>query len=85
MNEMIEHIDYFFSHGHNKTFSEMGIRLVTQYFGNRGHKQIKVFLPSNYRNRAQYAYIQELESKEMVVFTPSRIVNNKVIRPYLDR
>jgi len=39
------------SHGNNKTFSCRGIQLAVDYFKQRGHKEITVFVPT-YRKEA---------------------------------
>ncbi|ODM94127.1 putative ribonuclease ZC3H12C [Orchesella cincta] len=71
------------SHGNNKVFSCRGIKLAVDYFKTRGHKQITVFVPS-YRKESpkpddpvsDQHILTELEKESILVYTPSRLLNN---------
>lgn len=80
------------SHGNKKVFSCRGIEIAVDWFKQRGHKEITVFVPQwRKENTRQVSPItnQEilsaLERDKIVVFTPSRRVNNKRIVCYDDR
>lgn len=80
------------SHGNKEVFSCYGIRLCVDWFKNRGHKDITVFVPK-YRKEScrpenpikDQEILQELEKERMLVFTPSRLVGGKRQVCYDDR
>lgn len=74
-----------FSHGCGK-FSSYGIKLAIEYFQSRGHTQITALVP-NYRRHVlkDQIVLDELESRGLLNYTPSRFCNGKLIVPYDDR
>ncbi|XP_015174755.1 PREDICTED: probable ribonuclease ZC3H12B [Polistes dominula] len=66
-----------------KTFSEKGLKLVIDYFKQRGHS-VKVFIPQNKRSHC-HRLLEKLWKEGTVVFTPSRSIGGKTITPYDDR
>ncbi|CAL8108892.1 unnamed protein product [Orchesella dallaii] len=80
------------SHGKNKIFSCRGIKLAVDYFKSRGHKQITVFVPS-YRKESpkpddpvsDQHVLTDLEKEGILVYTPSRLINNRRLICYDDR
>lgn len=94
INEITQLVKYnfFFSHGCNKKFSCRGIKIVIDYFLQRGHTQITAFVPEwrRYRPRPENPIIDqpllnELMENGHLVFTPSRRINNRLIASYDDR
>ncbi|XP_055512028.1 LOW QUALITY PROTEIN: ribonuclease ZC3H12A [Leucoraja erinacea] len=80
------------SHGNKEVFSCLGIQLAVNWFLERGHTDITVFVPSwrKEQSRADVPitdqhYLRELEKKKILVFTPSRRVGGKRIVCYDDR
>jgi len=74
------------AHAHGKgTFSLKGIELVLQYFVDRGHNTVVVFLPQHTLNRKNYDLLTGLEKRGHVTFTPSTRVGDKLIKSYDDR
>jgi len=80
------------SHGNKERFSCKGIRICVDWFKNRGHKDITVFVP-NWRKEAskpetpitdQYI-LTELEKEKMMSFTPSRQFNGRRVVCHDDR
>lgn len=80
------------SHGNKAIFSCRGIQLAVNFFLDRGHNSIKVFVP-NWRKeqprpdapiRDQHI-LTELEKRSIIVFTPSRHVGGKRVVCYDDR
>jgi ribonuclease ZC3H12 len=79
-------------HGNNKIFSCRGIQLAVEYFQQRGHKDITVFVPS-YRKEtpkpedpiSDQEVLANLEKMGSLVFTPSRTVGNRRLVCYDDR
>ncbi|KAL0125135.1 hypothetical protein PUN28_004342 [Cardiocondyla obscurior] len=71
------------SYTNGKKFSEKGIQMVVDYFKLKGHT-VKVFLPQHIRKK-EYTYVEQLYKTGIVVFTPSRIVEGKLIASYDDR
>jgi len=62
-------------HGHDGVFSSVGIKLVVDYFKNKGHDDIKAFVPrfrENHENTKNPEILNELEKERILVFTPSR-------------
>ncbi|XP_008828652.2 LOW QUALITY PROTEIN: probable ribonuclease ZC3H12D [Nannospalax galili] len=80
------------SHGNKEAFSCRGIRLAVDWFRDRGHTYIKVFVPSWRKEsprsdtpiREQHV-LEELERQEVLIYTPSRKVNGKRVVCYDDR
>ncbi|KFO89681.1 Ribonuclease ZC3H12A, partial [Buceros rhinoceros silvestris] len=80
------------SHGNKEVFSCRGILLAVQWFWERGHKDITVFVPSWRKEQPrpdvlitdQYI-LRDLEKKKILVFTPSRRVGGKRVVCYDDR
>ncbi|XP_054850791.1 protein KHNYN [Eublepharis macularius] len=76
-------------HGLNQFFSCRGIALAVQYFWDRGHREVTVFVPA-YRMepdssvREQH-FLFELRDLSILSVTPSRKVDGKNIMPYDDR
>nr|KAF6463593.1 zinc finger CCCH-type containing 12D [Molossus molossus] len=80
------------SHGNKEDFSCRGIQLAVDWFRERGHTYIKVFVPSWRKDpprpdspiREQHV-LEELERQAVLVYTPSRKVNGKRVVCYDDR
>ncbi|XP_061574456.1 endoribonuclease ZC3H12A [Cololabis saira] len=80
------------SHGNKEVFSCRGIRLAVDFFLDRSHNNITVFVPSwrKEQPRADFPItdqhiLLELEKQKIVVFTPSRRVGGKRVVCYDDR
>ncbi|XP_048210508.1 probable ribonuclease ZC3H12D [Perognathus longimembris pacificus] len=80
------------SHGNKEAFSCRGIQLAVDWFRDRGHTYIKVFVPSWRKEPArsetpirEQHVLEELERQEVLVYTPSRKVNGKRVVCYDDR
>ncbi|XP_066539297.1 endoribonuclease ZC3H12A [Hoplias malabaricus] len=80
------------SHGNKEVFSCRGIMLAVNYFLERGHRNITVFVPSWRKEQprpdvpiSDQHILGELERKKIVVFTPSRRVAGKRVVCYDDR
>ncbi|XP_072534918.1 endoribonuclease ZC3H12A [Salminus brasiliensis] len=80
------------SHGNKEVFSCRGIELAVNYFLERGHRKITVFVPSWRKEQprpdvpiSDQHILGELERKKIVVFTPSRRVGGKRVVCYDDR
>ncbi|GAB6032292.1 hypothetical protein CHUAL_010932 [Chamberlinius hualienensis] len=78
-----------YGHGHSTAFSSKGIKICVEYFLRRGHKEVKVFVPRfrlhGGRDTLNREILHELEQQQIVVFTPSRKVDGKLIVSYDDR
>lgn len=80
------------SHGNKEVFSCRGIQLAVDWFRERGHTYIKVFVPSWRKDppradtpiREQHV-LEELARQAVLVYTPSRKVNGKRVVCYDDR
>ncbi|XP_008275602.1 ribonuclease ZC3H12A [Stegastes partitus] len=80
------------SHGNKEVFSCRGIQLAVNFFLDRGHNTVTVFVPS-WRKEQPRAdapltdqhILMELEKRKIVVFTPSRRVGGKRVVCYDDR
>uniref|UniRef100_UPI00398EBF7D ribonuclease ZC3H12A isoform X1 n=2 Tax=Pristiophorus japonicus TaxID=55135 RepID=UPI00398EBF7D len=80
------------SHGNKEVFSCHGIQLAVNWFLERGHADITVFVPSWRKEQPRpdvpitdQHFLRELEKKKILVFTPSRRVGGKRIVCYDDR
>ncbi|MBN3310898.1 ZC12A Endoribonuclease, partial [Amia calva] len=80
------------SHGNKEVFSCRGIQLAVNYFLERGHGDITVFVPSWRKEQPRpdvpitdQHILRDLEKKKIVVFTPSRRVGGKRVVCYDDR
>ncbi|XP_078093911.1 ribonuclease ZC3H12A [Mustelus asterias] len=80
------------SHGNKEVFSCHGIQLAVNWFLERGHADITVFVPSWRKEQPRpdvpitdQHILRELEKKKILVFTPSRRVGGKRIVCYDDR
>uniref|UniRef100_A0A8C7ZUT7 Zinc finger CCCH-type containing 12A n=1 Tax=Oryzias sinensis TaxID=183150 RepID=A0A8C7ZUT7_9TELE len=72
------------SHGNKEVFSCLGIQLAVNFFLDRGHKDITVFVPSWRKEQPRpdvpitdQHILRDLERKKILVFTPSRRVAGK--------
>ncbi|XP_032102872.1 endoribonuclease ZC3H12A isoform X1 [Sapajus apella] len=80
------------SHGNKEVFSCRGILLAVNWFLERGHTDITVFVPSWRKEQPRpdvpitdQHILRELEKKKILVFTPSRRVGGKRVVCYDDR
>ncbi|XP_066494538.1 endoribonuclease ZC3H12A [Tiliqua scincoides] len=80
------------SHGDKDVFSCRGILLAVNWFLDRGHTDITVFVPSWRKEQprpdvpiADQHILRDLEKKKILVFTPSRRVGGKRVVCYDDR
>ncbi|TRY85957.1 hypothetical protein DNTS_032717 [Danionella cerebrum] len=80
------------SHGNKEVFSCLGIQLAVNFFLERGHVDITVFVPSWRKEQPRpdvpitdQHILQELERSKLLVFTPSRRVAGKRLVCYDDR
>lgn len=81
-----------YCHGNKEVFSCLGIRLCVDWFKNRGHKDITVFVPKFRKENPRpdnpiknQEILFELEKERMLVYTPSRFVGGKRTVCYDDR
>ncbi|XP_054620599.1 endoribonuclease ZC3H12A [Dunckerocampus dactyliophorus] len=72
------------SHGNKEVFSCLGIQLAVDFFLNRGHTNITVFVPSWRKEQprpdvpiSDQKILEDLEQKKHLTFTPSRRVGGK--------
>ncbi|XP_030074460.1 endoribonuclease ZC3H12A [Microcaecilia unicolor] len=80
------------SHGNKEVFSCRGILLAVNWFLDRGHPDITVFVPSWRKEQPRpdvpitdQNILRDLEKKKILVFTPSRRVGGKRVVCYDDR
>lgn len=80
------------SHGNKEVFSCRGIQLSVNFFLDRGHNTITVFVPTWRKEQPRpdapitdQHILMELEKRKIVVFTPSRRVGGKRVVCYDDR
>ncbi|KAM9233740.1 putative ribonuclease ZC3H12D [Dugong dugon] len=80
------------SHGNKEAFSCRGIQLAVDWFRDRGHTSIKVFVPSWRKEPSrsdtpirERHVLEELERQAVLVYTPSRRVGGKRVVCYDDR
>ncbi|KAJ0066505.1 hypothetical protein NL108_013965, partial [Boleophthalmus pectinirostris] len=79
-------------HGNKEIFSCRGIQLAVNFFLDRGHNDIKVFVPTWRKEQPRAVapitdqrILTELENRGILVFTPSRHVRGKRVVCYDDR
>ncbi|XP_028454248.1 ribonuclease ZC3H12A [Perca flavescens] len=72
------------SHGNKEVFSCLGIQLAVNFFADRGHTEITVFVPLWRKEQPRpdvpitdQHILRDLESRKILVFTPSRRVAGK--------
>lgn len=80
------------SHGNKEVFSCRGIQLAVDWFRERGHKDIKVFVPSWRKEPPRFDspitdqhILEELVKQTILVYTPSRKVKGRRVVCYDDR
>ncbi|XP_034016989.1 ribonuclease ZC3H12A [Thalassophryne amazonica] len=80
------------SHGNKEVFSCLGIQLAVNFFLDRGHTAITVFVPSWRKEQPRpdvpitdQHILRDLERKKILVFTPSRRVAGKRVVCHDDR
>ncbi|KAM9840563.1 putative ribonuclease ZC3H12D [Aulostomus maculatus] len=80
------------SHGDKKVFSCRGLQLAVNWFWDKGLRQIIVFIPLWRKEQPRpetpitdQHILHELESRKILVYTPSRCVNGKRVVCYDDR
>ncbi|KAJ1113697.1 hypothetical protein NDU88_001939 [Pleurodeles waltl] len=80
------------SHGNKEVFSCRGIRLAVDWFLERGHKDITVFVPAWRKEQSRpdalitdQEVLRKLEKEKILVFTPSRRVQGRRVVCYDDR
>lgn len=80
------------SHGNKEVFSCLGIQLAVNFFLERGHTDITVFVPSWRKEQPRpdvpitdQHILRDLERRKLLVFTPSRRVAGKRVVCYDDR
>ncbi|XP_060031252.1 protein KHNYN isoform X2 [Erinaceus europaeus] len=76
-------------HGLQQYFSSRGIAIAVQYFWDRGHRDITVFVPqwrfSKDSRVREGHFLQKLYSLSLLSLTPSRVMDGKRISSYDDR
>uniref|UniRef100_A0A3Q3X4A9 C3H1-type domain-containing protein n=1 Tax=Mola mola TaxID=94237 RepID=A0A3Q3X4A9_MOLML len=80
------------SHGNKEVFSCQGIQLAVDWFLERGHRDITVFVPAWRKEQSRpdtlitdQAILRRLEKDKILVFTPSRRVQGRRVVCYDDR
>lgn len=80
------------SHGNKEVFSCLGIQLAVNFFLDRGHTTITVFVPSWRKEKPRpdvpitdQHILRDLERKKILVFTPSKRVAGKRVVCHDDR
>ncbi|XP_068572478.1 probable ribonuclease ZC3H12B [Cebidichthys violaceus] len=80
------------SHGNKEVFSCRGIQLAVEWFLEKGHKDITVFVPAWRKEQsrpdaliADQEILRKLEKEKILVFTPSRRVQGRRVVCYDDR
>ncbi|XP_069468634.1 probable ribonuclease ZC3H12B isoform X1 [Ambystoma mexicanum] len=80
------------SHGNKEVFSCRGIQLAVEWFYEKGHKDITVFVPAWRKELsrpdapiADQEILHKLEKDKILVFTPSRRVQGRRVVCYDDR
>ncbi|XP_033834802.1 probable ribonuclease ZC3H12B [Periophthalmus magnuspinnatus] len=80
------------SHGNKEVFSCRGIQLAVEWFREKGHKDITVFVPAWRKEQSRpdalitdQEILRRLEKEKILVFTPSRRVQGRRVVCYDDR
>ncbi|XP_076159544.1 putative ribonuclease ZC3H12C [Alosa pseudoharengus] len=80
------------SHGNKEVFSCQGIQLAVDWFLERGHRDITVFVPAWRKEQSRpdalitdQEFLRRLEKDKILVFTPSRRVQGRRVVCYDDR
>ncbi|OCT65830.1 probable ribonuclease ZC3H12B [Xenopus laevis] len=80
------------SHGNKEVFSCRGIQLAVEWFLEKGHKDITVFVPAWRKEQSrpdapisEQEILRKLEKEKVLVFTPSRRVQGRRVVCYDDR
>ncbi|XP_063111791.1 probable ribonuclease ZC3H12C isoform X2 [Cavia porcellus] len=80
------------SHGNKEVFSCRGIKLAVDWFVERGHKDVTVFVPAWRKEQSRpdalitdQEILRKLEKEKILVFTPSRRVQGRRVVCYDDR
>ncbi|XP_064628953.1 probable ribonuclease ZC3H12C [Lineus longissimus] len=80
------------SHGNKETFSCYGIKLAVDFFRQRGHKEIHVFVPQWRKETPRpdspitnQEVLFQLEGEKVLCYTPSRRIGGKRVVCYDDR
>ncbi|XP_057707927.1 probable ribonuclease ZC3H12C [Corythoichthys intestinalis] len=80
------------SHGNKEVFSCQGIQLAIEWFLERGHSDITVFVPAWRKEQSRpdalitdQDVLRQLEKDKILVFTPSRRVQGRRVVCYDDR
>uniref|UniRef100_A0A8C6V4W4 Zinc finger CCCH-type containing 12D n=1 Tax=Naja naja TaxID=35670 RepID=A0A8C6V4W4_NAJNA len=80
------------SHGNKEVFSCLGIQLVVDWFKQRGHQYIKVFVPSWRKEKSRFDtpvtdphILESLAKQAILIYTPSRKIKGKRMMCYDDR
>ncbi|TRY87896.1 hypothetical protein DNTS_010195 [Danionella cerebrum] len=80
------------SHGNKEVFSCLGIQLAVDWFLEKGHKDITVFVPAWRKEQSRpdapirdQEILRKLEKEKILVFTPSRRVQGRRVVCYDDR
>ncbi|XP_036180429.1 probable ribonuclease ZC3H12C isoform X1 [Myotis myotis] len=80
------------SHGNKEVFSCRGIKLAVDWFLERGHRDITVFVPAWRKEQSRpdalitdQEILRKLEKEKILVFTPSRRVQGRRVVCYDDR
>ncbi|KAI7813304.1 probable ribonuclease ZC3H12B isoform X1 [Triplophysa rosa] len=80
------------SHGNKEVFSCLGIQLAVDWFLEKGHKDITVFVPAWRKEQSRpdapikdQEILRRLEKEKILVFTPSRRVQGRRVVCYDDR
>ena len=81
-----------FSHGYKEVFSCRGINIVIEWFKQRGHRNIVVFVPLWRQETGKpdspitdQEILNKLQKEKILVFTPSRRINGRRVVCYDDR
>ncbi|XP_028991946.1 LOW QUALITY PROTEIN: ribonuclease ZC3H12A-like [Betta splendens] len=80
------------SHGNKEVFSCQGIQLAVDWFLDRGHRDVTVFVPAWRKEQSRpdalitdQEVLRRLEKEKILVFTPSRRVQGRRVVCYDDR
>ncbi|KFQ19118.1 putative ribonuclease ZC3H12C, partial [Merops nubicus] len=89
---IIRNSNVCFSHGNKEVFSCRGIKLAVDWFLERGHKDVTVFVPAWRKEQSRpdalitdQEILRKLEKEKILVFTPSRRVQGRRVVCYDDR